>query len=322
MELWKRHFFRASPLLDLAIVRIAALTATIFYCFIFYNYFDTAAERIALDDTLFRPTFLYKLFHLPFGWGYDGSGGSDGLGAWAIRPGGNLILGVSWALLISAIFALIGFFTRTSLMICAVSFFYLQSYMYSFGDYHHPEAAMFFMILALALSPSGGVLSVDNYLRRRSGTENDLHTRSTDAGWAIKFMQWFFVLMYFSAFWAKLTIGGLSWMNGYTLQFYLIQDGLRHGGALALWMSQYHTLIMLGQIAVMIFQATFFLEVVYPKIRWLYIPAGFSLHIAIYVLQGAPFFTWMALYTIFIPWRDGIDWIKGQGRFETGQVQA
>lgn len=302
MKLWRNYWFAPSPLLDLAVVRIVCCSATILYCFVYHDYFAVVAERFILHDTMFRPIFLLKVLHAPLGWGYSGNAGVDGLGIWAVRPGETFVQAITYVFLISGVTSAFGFLSRISLALFAFSFFYIQGYIYSFGDFHHPEAAMLVMVTALALSPAGGVMSIDNWLRRRRFKANDLLALSDQAGWAIKMMMWFFALMYFSAFVAKLSIGGINWMNGYTLQFFLIQDGLRHGRDIAVWAAQFHWLILLGQWAVMAFQATFFLEVIFPKLRWLYIPVGFSLHVTIYVLQGAPFFTWMALYSIFIPW--------------------
>jgi len=307
MTFWKRYWFSPSPLLDLAIVRIICCVTTLFFCFIYHDYFAMMTERVMLADTLFRPIF-------PLGWGYSGTGGVDGLGTWAVLPAEGFVTGMVYVFLLSGILSALGVFTRISLSIFAFSFFYVQAYIYSFGDFHHPEAAMLVMIAALALSPAGGVLSVDNLRRRAAGTSNALMALSDDAGWAIKMMQWFFALMYLSAFMAKLSIGGVDWMNGFTLQYYLIQDGIRHDRDIAVWMAQFHWLILLGQWGVMAFQATFFLEVIYPKLRWIYIPIGFSLHVSIFILQGAPFFTWMALYSIFVPWAAALTLFGGNNR--------
>ena len=69
-----------------------------------------------------------------------------------------------------------------------------------------------------------------------------------------------------------------------------------------MWLSQHHTLVMLGQIGVLLFQSTFFLCVIFPELRWFYVPAGLFLHTTIYFTLGAPFFTWIGLYSVFIPW--------------------
>ena len=79
---------------------------------------------------------------------------------------------------------------------------------------------MMIALSVLALSPSGRVLSVDAWLRNRSRSESVpvIALQSEFAGWPIKLLQWFFVLMYLSAVWSKLSVTGLDWANGYTLQ--------------------------------------------------------------------------------------------------------
>ena len=99
---------------------------------------------------------------------------------------------------------------------------------------------------------------------------------------------------------------GLDWANGFTLQYYLARDGLRWDSPLAYWLSQHHVLILLAQYGVLLFQATFALAVIFPKLRWIYVPAGLCLHIGIYVTLTAPFFQWIALYAVFIPWAEAL----------------
>jgi len=59
---------------------------------------------------------------------------------------------------------------------------------------------------------------------------------------------------------------------------------------------------MLGQFVVILFQATFGLAVLFPRLRWIYVPLGLCFHTMIYVVLMAPFFQWIALYAVFIPW--------------------
>jgi hypothetical protein len=188
----------------------------------------------------------------------------------------------------------------------AASCVYLHAFNYSFNDFHHPEAVMMIALAALALSPSGQVLSLDAVIRRRRGgnarSAGTLTAMSEFAGWPIKLIQWFFVLMYLSAVYAKLTTGGLDWPNGYTLQYVLAQDGLRWDSPIALWLSRQHELVVIGQYLVLLFQGTFALAVLFPRLRWIYVPAGIGLHTFIYLSMLAPFFQWIALYAAFIPW--------------------
>ncbi|HEX6145037.1 MAG TPA: hypothetical protein VFZ01_20145 [Geminicoccaceae bacterium] len=166
---------------------------------------------------------------------------------WGVRPGLEVVQSIYWLSVIAGVFSLVGLSTNLSLGVFAVTSIYLQAFFYSYGDYHHPEAVM---MIALAVL----------------------------ARWPLKLLQWFFALMYISAVASKLSAAGLDWANGFTLQYYLARDGLRWGSELAVLMSRHHDLIMIGQIGVLLFQATFSLAVLFPVLRWVYVPAGLTMH--------------------------------------------
>lgn len=301
MRAWNEYWFGKESLIDISVVRIIVCAITIFHVAIFHDYHAYIAERAALTGEFFHPTFPFKLIHAPLGWGY----GPDNI--WAFRPSGQFVQAIYWICVLTGITAMLGFFTQASMMILAACFSYVQSYVYSYGDFHHPEAALAIMLFALALSPAGKRLSLDAW---RKGTKDE---ESEFAGWPLKAMMWFFVLMYWSAVWSKLSHGGFDWANGFTLQYYLARDGLRWDSGLAIWLSQFHYLILIGQIGVLLFQATFFLAVLFPKLRIIYVPAGLFLHVFIYVTLQAPFFTWIALYSVFIPWSKIIEYTRRRG---------
>jgi hypothetical protein len=70
------------------------------------------------------------------------------------------------------------------------------------------------------------------------------------------------------------------------------------------WFAQFHELIKFSQWVVVIFQATFWIAVIYPITRWVYVPLGLGFHIMILLTMKAPFYQWIALYVIFIPWTE------------------
>jgi hypothetical protein len=86
------------------------------------------------------------------------------------------------------------------------------------------------------------------------------------------------------------------------LQFALIRDGLKNGSPLGVWLGQFHLLLILTQWVVVIFQSTFWVSLIVPRLKWIYVPLGFAFHVGIYLTLRAPFFQWMALYAVFIPW--------------------
>lgn len=296
MNAWTRYWFADWAYVNVAVLRIAACFILLFHVFIFHDYAGYLAERFALEESLYRPLLILKLMHAPFAL-------ISGTDLDTFRLSDDVVRIILMLTIAGGTAGLVGFMTPVSLVVAAAGFTYVQAFVYSFGDFHHPEGILAVALGALALSPAGRVLSVDNWLRERRGRPGyDLLDESPFAGWSVKLIQWFFVLMYLSAVYTKFANGGLDWMNGYTLQYYLAQDGRTWGGGLALLLSQYHILVMLGQIGVVVFQATFALEVIFPVLRWIYVPAGLLLHTMIYVTLGAPFFIWAAFYVVFIPW--------------------
>jgi hypothetical protein len=291
MSWWTNYWFRPAPLIDLAVVRIVAVLTQLIMLARSYNWM---VSHVALTPPeWFVPLPIFHLLTLPFGAAY--------------LPTVEVLQVVWIVTLVAGTLALIGLLTNLSLMVFAVGSVLWQSAIYSFGDFHHPEAVMMITLGVLALSPAGATLSLDRLLRDRRAPKHALPSallRETSrfAGWPILTVQWIFVLMYLSAVSHKLIFTGTHWLNGYTLQAKLIQDGLRWGSPLALMLAQYHILVYVLQFFTILFQATFALAVLFPRLRWLYVPLGLGFHIGILLTLRAPFYQWMALYVVFIPW--------------------
>jgi hypothetical protein len=301
MTTLRRYWFAPAKCFNLAVVRIIAVATQLFLFYYLYDNYHFMMELADLPATYWDPLLIMSFLTLPFGWG--------------ARPGADVMQWIYWLSLIAGMLSLVGLATNLSLAVFAFTSIYLQAFLYSYGDYHHPEAVMMIALAVLAISPSGRVLSVDAWLRRyrsRAPVEDPLGVSSEFAGWPIKLLQWFFVLMYLSAVVSKLSAAGLDWANGFTLQYYLARDGLRWDSQLALWMSQHHDLILVGQFGVLLFQATFALAVVFPVLRWIYVPSGLMMHLMIYLTLRAPFFQWMALYAVFIPWSEVAQFLRGR----------
>jgi hypothetical protein len=225
-----------------------------------------------------------------------------------------LVIAIFWLTFVFGLTSFLGLFTNLSLLIFAFLNILLQSFIYSFGDVHHPEAVMMLALIALALSPSGRVLSIDAwwYERRGGGGARRvalLDDVAVNAAWPLLFMQLFFPLMYLSAVVAKLTRGGIDWANGISLQYFMILEGYKNESDLALFVSQYHLFLRFAEYVVLLFQATFFLILFFPRLKWIYLPLGLIFHIIIYVTLRAPFPQWIAMYVIYIPWALAFKWV-------------
>src|SRR5262249_48240181 len=158
---------------------------------------------------------------------------------------------IYWIGVVAGIGALIGLKTRASLFVYTLVYWFLISHAYSYADVHHREAPYALFLLALTFSPAGARLSVDAWLRRRNRQgEGAAEAKPTDtAMWPLKFLHVYLSMTYFSTGITKLISGGLRWMNGYTLQFYIFNTAVNRHLPLGLWLSHQHTLCVLLGVA-------------------------------------------------------------------------
>ena len=246
------------------------------------------AGLASLPDSMYKPLPALQVFLLPFG-----------LDA---RPSFALLTVIYWITAAAGIGALVGWMSRFSLLLFAAGNTFLQAFAYSFGDLHHREALMIITLWLLALSPAGGVLSLDSYLAsRNSPRRKTLRKRSIFAAWPLLLVQNLFGLVYLDAALRKLYAGGLDWVNGYTLQYYLYSDASRRGSAFGLWLARQHTAACVLSWVTILWEGTFFLVLIFPRLVWVYLPLGIGLHAGMALAGVASFPQFMALYVVFIP---------------------
>ena len=294
---WKKYWFPSASLFDLAVSRIIIVACQLLILIVHqYHSIDHLYYHTTLPDHHYNPLPILQIMTWPLGEAY--------------RPSFETLKIVYYVTMGAGIGSLLGFKTNYSLFIFAFTNIFMQAFIYSFNDWHHPEALMMLALLALALSPSGRVLSIDsllsqlrwNYRNRKFKIFKSIMAKtSIFAKWPLTLLRWLFALIYLSAAFTKLGRGGLDWVNGYTLQYYLLEDGLWHSN-IAVWLAHHPAVVWIMSLLTLIFEGTFFLVLVFPKLAWLYIPMGVAFHLGIYVTMKAPFFQFIAIYTIFIPW--------------------
>jgi hypothetical protein len=292
---WVRYWFRAAPLFDLAFVRLVAVGFQLGHLATIRP--RTAfGELAALPDSMYAPVLVLRLLVLPIG---------------GDRPSEDVVVATYWMTLAVGVFAFIGYRTTLSLVLFTVGNVFLQAFEYSFQEIHHAEAIVIIALALLALAPSGRTLSLDDillHLRAVDGSVRVPHVplagRSYYARWPLLLLQWMFALIYLSAVTHKLKAAGFDWMNGWTLQYYMLQDGMRWGSGLGVWIGHYHSVALIASWISVFFEATFWLVLVVPRLALVFLPVGIGFHLAVYAIQRAPFFSFIVMYSVFIPWRD------------------
>jgi predicted DCC family thiol-disulfide oxidoreductase YuxK len=302
IKYWNRYWFCPAAFFNLAICRIIIITFQLralgFGIGLFKTDYHEFQRLSALPDFLYNPLPILRLLIWPFGWEY--------------RLSFSDLVIVYWVTLIAGMLALLGLRTNFNLLIFAIGNIALQAFEYSFGDFHHPQSLMMIALLTLALSPAGEVLSIDdlwrrlrlNSKRRKFETFNIMDEAGAFAKWPLLLIQNMFALIYFDAALSKLYGTGfvLDWTNGFTLQYYLLQDGLRFSSDIGIWLGKNHAIVWILSWMTVLFEGTFFLVLLFPKLAWFYIPLGVAFHTGVYATLTAPFFQLIVLYTVFIPW--------------------
>jgi predicted DCC family thiol-disulfide oxidoreductase YuxK/uncharacterized membrane protein YphA (DoxX/SURF4 family) len=298
------HWFEPAPLEDLAFARMVLVGMELLLllvpalahsgggacrgCNLAYQEMIAAA-----DPWIYHPIPALKVLLLPLGWG--------------ARPGPAFLHAV-WLLAVgSGVAALIGLFTRASLLVFAATTTLLIAHAYSYGEIRHPEAALTIALWVLAVSPAGARWSVDHLRRRirRAGVERRFEPDwrpglSPHARWPLRAVQWVLILVYFSGAYSKLRYGGIYWFNRYTLTYDVGFDALERGVPLGVWMAQRPGVLQLMSIGAVAIELGFGAIMVWPALAWVIILSGAALHTGIYALQGSSFPQYLALYCVFI----------------------
>ena len=204
--------------------------------------------------------------------------------------------------LVSGVLATVGLFTRTSLLTFGLGNSVLIGHLWSYGELHHPEALPCIAFILLGLSPAGRCYSIDSWIGKRSKHPERWGPNATmdTATWALRTTQCLMGLAYFSSGSAKLLDGGLSWINGATLQTVVLTDYIRFGMPARGWLIQSFWLCVVGAAMTIVVEVFFFVVVFVEASRKYILPAWVALHIGIYVTMAAPFFSWIAMYVVFL----------------------
>jgi uncharacterized membrane protein YphA (DoxX/SURF4 family) len=285
VDRWNAYWFPTTTTRNLALCRIVAIAAQLFW------FFPSLPKQINLlekNSQFIEPQLFIRSIA-------------------AILPRDvfftpSTFTALYWITVVAGILALVGLFTRVSIFVFALGTWIFVAHLYSYADYHHPEAVFAIFLMVLAFAPSGASLSLDARLRRhRSRGKGAEEPGSTDmASWPLKLAHVLLALTYFSTGITKVIFGGPAWVNGYTLQSYLFADGIRRGLPLGLWMAQHHTLCVLLSVFTVLFELFFFVSLVLPRTAPFFFVNGILFQIGLFLAAGHPFFQHIVLLTLLL----------------------
>ena len=213
-------------------------------------------------------------------------------------------------LIFCLLFSMSGLFFQRFFTACSLIFFFLfQGWLYGFvrsadDPYvYHSANIIWFILLIQLTAPSNPLWTAGFWIKRLR--RNAVHPPPSPRYYPV-YPRLLVILTigitFFGSFWCKLNTSGFQWINGHTLQAYLLEASverpLSHGYFLA---SQNFYLIWLLNISVWVFQSTAWVGFLFPKTRLFYGAMALSFHIGIFLFLGINFTPFYFYYVILIP---------------------
>jgi len=282
---WNAYWFPATPTLHLAICRIVAVAAQLFW---FFPDLEEHQNLLVKNPDFIEPQLLIRVIS-------------------AVVPREvfftpDAFAVLYWVTMVTGVAALVGFFTRTSLLVFALGTWIFVAHLFSYGDRHHTEALFCIFLLLLALAPSGERLSVDALLRRRrrASEASSASGMSDMAIWPLKVVHVLFAMTYLSAGMSKLLHSGPRWLNGYTLQGHTFGDALERGHPLGLWLARQHDVAVALSVFTILLEVFFFVSLFLPRLAPLFFFGALAFQVGLYLAGGYDFFQHMVLLTLLL----------------------
>jgi hypothetical protein len=286
IDRWNAYWFPTTPILHLAICRIVAVAAQLFW---FFPDLEQHQNFLVKNPEFIEPQLLIRAISavLP-------------RDVFFTPEAFTVLYRVTW---VAGVSALVGFFTRTSVFVFALGTWIFVAHLYSYGDRHHTQALFCIFLMLLALAPSGERLSVDALVRRRrrpGSDAPDASAMSDRAIWPLKVAHVLLAMTYFSTGVSKLIFSGPRWLNGYTLQGHTFGDAFQRGHPLGIWLAQQHELAVALSVFTILLEVFFFVSLFLPRLAPLFFLGALAFQVGLYAAGGYDFFQHMVLLTLLL----------------------
>ena len=290
IDRWNAYWFPTTTTLSLAICRIVAVAAQLFW---FFPDLDKNLNLLEKNIEFTDPQPLIRAI--------------SAVVSRAVFFTPTVLTAAYWITVVAGVMALVGLFARTSLFVFALGIWFFVSHVYSYADIHHPEALFCIFLLALAFAPSGQSLSLDELIRRRrarlagnSAAGSKDSAKVDTAMWPLKLAHVLLAMTYFSTGISKLIAGGPAWMNGYTLQLYTFADAMNRGKPLGIWLAQQHDLAIGLSVLTILLETFFFVSLIVPRTAPFIFVGALFFQIGLAVSAGHNFFQHMVLLVLLL----------------------
>lgn len=266
----------------------------------------------------------------------------------SLNPEYKLSLKVTTVIL--SIGGIFGIFGRGCLLMLSLVLFYVFGFNSAYGIFDHHNSLSSQVIFILALIPGSMMLSVDililNWFKQRRINITQALCQPWPS-WGFKLILIVVALTYFTSGLSKIRFGGLGWMDGNTLSFYLSDfvnenpQGLRqmiigkevtdedewkdnfglhahiygnqHRGILAdigAWLSEHKLIIALAASVTVIFEISAPVVLINNRWRTFYLAGAIVMHTTIGALMGLGFIQYRIICFCLMDWKYSLEVLK------------
>ncbi len=130
-----------------------------------------------------------------------------------------------------------------------------------------------------------------------------LATKTSINSYPLKLIQIAIVSCYLLSGLDKLFTSGFAWLNPTHFQLQLAESGQ----PLGLWLLEnMNWLVSIAPTFTILFQLGFISIIFFPKLHWVFLPAGFLFHLGTFLLLGVGWWLhpWLLGYVFFVKWRE------------------
>ena len=216
-----------------------------------------------------------------------------------LPPAGLSVVEAIWR--VALVSTAIGFRTRVSATIAAVTGIYLLGLPHNFGHTFHFDALLSLTLIVLAVSRCADALSLDALMQRRQPEP------SAEYRWPIRMVWCLTALVFGAAGFAKLRYGGLDWITSSNMQVVLRRAAYHTSDAdpitgAGLWLAMHPLLCQATAALSVAVEFGFPLALFSRRLRAILVPSGLALLVGIRILMGPTFGGFLVVNVFWVPW--------------------
>jgi hypothetical protein len=218
-------------------------------------------------------------------------------------PSGDLTVALQIAGVGAALLAAAGLWTRASLPLAFACALVLHGMLNSTGKIIHNDVLLLLCIVPLLAAP--GAASAAWSLRRRARQVRVSPASGKAFGWPVRTAMVVIALAYFFVGFQKLRFSGLEWVTSDNLRWalYASSDSQSDPNAIALFVADRAWLAHLMAAATVFVELCFPLALVWPGLRWVFVPGVVGLHAGIWLAMGLDYSAQaLTVVIVFVNW--------------------